>query len=206
VGDRHPPVVLAPGEVAVDPAQPIVIPIAFGNQFRTDLDWDLCTEPEPGCDGRSLYIPRGKGLGGSSSMNAMLYVRGRPQDYDDEDVGALVAGGRIAREIAASGPPAEVILRELEPGTDVVADSELESDLRRRAELLYHPVGTCAMGDGEGAVLDAELRVRGMENLRVADASVMPVIPGGNTNAPTIMVAERAADLVRGLIGAPVMM
>src|SRR5213080_2642576 len=60
----------------------VAIPAAFANQFRTKLDWDYCTEPEPACDGRSLYIPRGKGLGGSSSMNAMLYVRGRPLDYD----------------------------------------------------------------------------------------------------------------------------
>src|SRR3954467_4819021 len=60
----------------------ISIPAAFANQFRTKLDWDYNTEPEPHCDGRSLYIPRGKGLGGSSSMNAMLYVRGRPLDYD----------------------------------------------------------------------------------------------------------------------------
>ena len=122
---------------------------------------------------------------------------------DDQDVAALIAGARTAREIAASGPLAEVIRRELEPGPDVEADGELEADLRRRAELLYHPVGTCAMGDGQDAVLDAELRVRGVENLRVADASVMPVIPGGNTNAPSIMVGERAADLVRGLIGVP---
>src|ERR671930_313041 len=60
----------------------VKIPAAFAKQFRTKLDWDLATEPEPHCDGRSLYIPRGKGLGGSSSMNAMLYVRGRPLDYD----------------------------------------------------------------------------------------------------------------------------
>src|SRR4051794_1570404 len=60
----------------------VAIPAAFAKQFKTKLDWDYCTEPEPACDGRSLYIPRGKGLGGSSSMNAMLYVRGRPLDYD----------------------------------------------------------------------------------------------------------------------------
>src|SRR5947199_8145384 len=60
----------------------VAIPAAFAKQFKTKLDWDYCTEPEPHCHGRSLYIPRGKGLGGSSSMNAMLYVRGRPLDYD----------------------------------------------------------------------------------------------------------------------------
>ena len=60
----------------------VAIPAAFAQQFHTKRDWDLATEPEPGCDMRSLFVPRGKGLGGSSSMNAMLYVRGRPLDYD----------------------------------------------------------------------------------------------------------------------------
>ena len=64
----------------------IAIPAAFAKQFHTRLDWDFSTEPEPHCDGRSLYMPRGKGLGGSSGMNAMLYVRGRPIDYDLWDV------------------------------------------------------------------------------------------------------------------------
>jgi choline dehydrogenase-like flavoprotein len=124
---------------------------------------------------------------------------------EPEDVAALVAGMRLAREIAATGPLAEAVGEELFPGPDVGDDDEdLEADLRRRLELLYHPVGTCRMGDGEDAVLDPELRVRGIEGLRVVDASVMPVIPGGNTNAPTIMVAERAADLVRGTIPAVV--
>ena len=79
------------------------------------------------------------------------------------------------------------------------ARSELEAALRERVELIYHPVGTCRMSDdGEDAVVDSQLRVHGIDGLRVVDASVMPVIPGGNTNAPTIMVAERAADLIRG--------
>ena len=70
-------------------------------------------------------------------------------------------------------------------------------DLRRRVDLLYHPVGTCRMGSDENAVVDHELRVRGIDGLRVVDASIMPLIPGANTNAPTIMLAERASDLIR---------
>jgi choline dehydrogenase len=100
--------------------------------------------------------------------------------------------------MAESPPLAGTVLRELKPGAEFATDDEIEASVRRRVELLYHPVGTCAMGTGDWAVLDPELRVRGVEGLRVVDASVMPAIPGGNTNAPTIMVAERASDLIRG--------
>ncbi len=121
---------------------------------------------------------------------------------EPEDVASLVAGMRMARDIAREFGP--VAGREVFPGTGVETDDDLAADLRRRVELLYHPVGTCRLGTGDDAVVDPELRVRGIEGLRVADASVMPVIPGGNTNAPTIMIAERAADLVRGRVAAPV--
>src|SRR3954447_26646185 len=119
----------------------------------------------------------------------------------DDDVDSLVAGMEMAREIAGQEPLREVILKELKPGPDTSSREDLEADLRRRLMLIYHPVGTCRMSDdGEDAVVDSQLRVHGVEGLRVVDASVMPVIPGGNTNAPTIMIAERAADLIRGRV------
>jgi choline dehydrogenase-like flavoprotein len=117
---------------------------------------------------------------------------------EPEDLDALVAGVRLAREIAACEPLASTVRRELKPGPDAVTEAELEDAVRRRLELIYHPAGTCAMGSGADAVLDAELRVRGVEGLRVVDASAMPLIPGGNTHAPTVMLAERASDLIRG--------
>jgi choline dehydrogenase len=116
---------------------------------------------------------------------------------EPEDVAALTAGVRLTREIAATGPFAEALGGELFPGADADTDEALEADVRRRIELLYHPVGTCRMGTGADAVVSPELRVHGVDRLRVVDASVMPAIPAGNTNAPTMMIAERAADLIR---------
>ena len=122
---------------------------------------------------------------------------------EPEDVASLVAGLKIAREVAGTEPLRSAVGRELYPGDQHHSDADLEEDVRRRVELLYHPVGTCRIGTDDDAVVDPELRVRGVSGLRVADASVFPVIPGGNTNAPTIMVAERAADLLRGRVSAP---
>ena len=117
---------------------------------------------------------------------------------EPDDVESLVAGMELAREIAAASPLAEAIVRELKPGAGASGREDLEADLRRRLFLLYHPSGTCRMSDtAEGAVVDSRLRVHGIEGLRVADASIFPVIPGGNTNAPAIMVGEKASDLIR---------
>ncbi|MFL5862702.1 MAG: GMC family oxidoreductase [Solirubrobacteraceae bacterium] len=114
-----------------------------------------------------------------------------------EDLASLVAGVKLARRIAGEPAAAEIITRELKPGLAATDDADLEADIRRRLMLIYHPVGTCRMSDtNDEAVVDSELRVHGLQSLRVVDASVMPVIPGGNTNAPTIMIAEKAADLI----------
>ncbi len=118
---------------------------------------------------------------------------------EPEDVASMVAGMQLAREIASTEPLASKLVRGIKPSDD---EDDLEAHLRRRVELIYHPAGTCRMGapDDADAVLDPQLRVRGLQGLRVIDASVFPLIPGGNTNAPTIMVAERAADLIRELV------
>jgi choline dehydrogenase len=117
---------------------------------------------------------------------------------EPEDLESMLAGMQLARTIAAQEPLREIVLKELKPGAGVSDRSELEADLRRRLMLIYHPVGTARMSDTrEDAVVDSRLRVHGLRGLRVIDASIMPTIPGGNTNAPTIMIAERAADLIR---------
>jgi choline dehydrogenase len=124
---------------------------------------------------------------------------------DNSDIDPLVKAIGMAREFAAARPLSKNAKSELAPGPSVRSDAELRQWVRSDLNTLSHPVGTCAMGgDGRVAaskltsVLDTELRVRGVAGLRVVDASVMPTVPRGNTNAPTIAIAERAADLIAG--------
>ena len=115
-----------------------------------------------------------------------------------EDMATMIRGVRIAREIYAQEPVARLLGGELFPGAEAANDAEIAAAIRARAGHRSHPVGTCAMGIGDDAVVDSRLRVRGLDSLRVVDASVMPDVIGGNTNVPTIMIAEKAADLIRG--------
>ena len=104
----------------------------------------------------------------------------------------------MSREIMNQSAFDEYRGKEITPGVHVQSDSEIEEFIKNAAETIYHPVGTCKMGNDEHAVVDDRLRVRGVENLRVIDASVMPTLIGGNTNAPTIMIAEKIADHILG--------
>jgi choline dehydrogenase len=122
---------------------------------------------------------------------------------DERDLDALVSGVEKAREIASSGPIAHVLADEWSPGGTVHGRDALRATVRNTLESLYHPVSSCRMGTDDQAVLDSQLRVRGIEGLRVADASAMPTLVRGNTNAPSILIGERAADLILGRTSAP---
>jgi choline dehydrogenase len=116
---------------------------------------------------------------------------------DEADLRVLVHGIRFAREIAAAAAFATYRGAEKHPGAEVKSDRELDNYVRTIAQTIYHPVGTCKMGIDPLAVVDSRLRVRGLEGLRVVDASIMPSVTRGNTNAPTIMIAEKGADFIK---------
>jgi choline dehydrogenase-like flavoprotein len=115
---------------------------------------------------------------------------------DPDDFERLVAAFKQARAILAQPAFEPHRGEELDPGPQVQDEEQVRAWVRANAETIYHPVGTCKMGRDDLAVVDAELRVRGIRGLRVADASIMPTLVGGNTNAPTTMIAEKAASMM----------
>jgi len=114
-----------------------------------------------------------------------------------DDVERLVRGFRLMRNLLAQPALADLGGRELAASAAARSDTEIEQYIRSHADTIYHPAGSCRMGPGPLDVVDAQLRVHGLQGLRVVDASIMPSLVGGNTNAPVIMIAEKAADLIR---------
>ena len=117
----------------------------------------------------------------------------------EDDQKVMIEGIKKGREILGAKVFEQYRSREIGPGPEVQSDEDILAFIRQRSETIYHPIGTCKMGDANdpSAVVDAQLKVRGIAGLRVVDASVMPSLIGGNTNAPTIMIAERAADFIK---------
>jgi choline dehydrogenase-like flavoprotein len=151
-------------------------------------------------DGWSCHVcllrPASRGTVGLASPDPDAPPRIDPGFLSDpRDLALLMQGARRMEQVLASPVLDPWRGRRLYPHDG--SDAALEADIRARADTIYHPVGTCRMGRDAMAVTDRALRVRGMEGLRVVDASVMPTLVGGNTNAPTIMIAERAADMIR---------
>lgn len=159
------------------------------------------------------WIPRGHGYGISP---VLLYPKSRgsirlasadpgvaplidPKLLDDPaDLARMVAAVRLTRRILQASDFSRYHASEYLPGARATSDADIESFIRSTAVTVHHPAGTCQMGIGPEAVVDGELRVKGVQSLRVADASVFPILMGGNTNAPTVMVAERAVDFILG--------
>lgn len=144
-----------------------------------------------------LLRPKSRGHVGLNSARAGDAPRIDPAFLSDpDDLAVLMKGARQMESILEAGPMEPWRGQRLYPHDG--SDAALERDIRARADTVYHPVGTCAMGTDADAVVDPACRVRGVEALRVVDASVMPTLIGGNTNAPTIMIAEKIADAIRG--------
>ena len=142
--------------------------------------------------------PKSRGHIGLKSADPMDDALIDPNYLDHpDDLAQLVKAVRLGRRIMRAEPLGSHRDRELEPGEKVEDDAEIEAFVRDRAETIYHPVGTCKMGHDDEAVVDDRLRVHGMQGLRVVDASIMPTLVGGNTNAPTTAIAEKAADMIR---------
>ena len=169
--------------------------------------------PDPNSDGpERAYVDTGHCL---SVLPTLLYPKSRGEvllnsaDAADaphidpaflkepDDLQFLLKAIRKCREICRHPELAEHLAEELTPGADRTSDEELIEEIRLRAGTVYHPVGTCKMGIDDMAVVDPRLRVRGIEGLRVVDASIMPEVTGSNTNAPSMMIGERAAALIQ---------
>ncbi len=146
-----------------------------------------------------LMRPKSRGQVAITSADPFATPIIAPNSMAEEaDRRVMRDGVRLVRDIMAQPAFARYRGGEISPGADVQSDEGIDSWLRANATTVWHPVGTCKMGSGEDAVVDSKLRVHGIEGLRVVDASVMPEIIGGNTAAPTIMIAEKAADMILG--------
>jgi choline dehydrogenase len=143
--------------------------------------------------------PHSRGEVVVESTDPLAYPKIYPNYLSDErDCAVAVDGIKVARRIAEAPSLRNCIVDEYVPGRSFQTDAELLDAARRYSQTIYHPAGTCKMGNDDQAVVDHQLRLRGLEGLRVADASIMPEIVSGNTNAPTIMIAEKAADMILG--------
>ena len=154
--------------------------------------------------GPYLLTPQSRGSVTLASADPLAKARVRAGYLTERaDLDVLVEGMRLTLDIASRSPLRRHSAGRFLPAVGADDDAALRAHVRSRAETIYHPTSTAAMGAGADAVCDPQLRVRGVEGLRVVDASVLPSVPRGNTNAPVVMVAEKAADLLREVPAPP---
>jgi len=150
--------------------------------------------------GASVYNtrPASRGRVTLRSPNPLEPPRFQPNFLEhSDDIRVMLSGVRRLRQIFATEPLASRVVSEITPGADRVTDEQLLDYLQREGHCAFHPAGSCKMGNDDMSVVDSRLRVRGLTGLRVADASIMPTVTAGNTNAPSIMIGEKASDMIR---------
>ncbi len=151
--------------------------------------------------GYSLHVcnlrPKSRGYIGLRNADPTSHAVIQPNYLSHpDDIQVMVKGVKTARSILAASAYDNYRGKEIFPGNNIQTDKDIEGFIRQKAETIYHPVGTCKMGHDDMAVVDQQLRVHGLEGIRVIDASIMPTLIGGNTNAPTMVIAEKAADFI----------
>jgi choline dehydrogenase len=145
-----------------------------------------------------LVRPESRGSIRITSSDARVSPQIRLNFLDNPtDIQAAIAGIRGMRRVCSADALKPFNVREFRPGPELVTDEQIAAAARDITATIFHPTSTCAMGPDDTAVVDDRLRVRGVERLRVVDASVMPMVVSGNTNAATIMIAEKASDMIR---------
>jgi choline dehydrogenase len=179
--------------LAIPDVQIHTLPLLFDDSGR---DLKLMTH-----DGYSCHVycmrPKSRGTVSLASANpAHAPIIDLNFFSHPDDMKTMIGGVRLVRKILAASAFDKYRKEEMHPGKDKVSDEALAQAIKDKIGLGYHPVGTCKMGKDDMAVVDAELRVHGIEGLRVVDASIMPTLVGSNTNAPTIMIAEKASDMI----------
>lgn len=187
----------AGGFVRIDPTAPIPdLQFHFAPSYYVEHGFK--NPPGHGfAIGATLVQPYSRGTIKLYSPNPLVQPAIQPNYYADErDMQTMIDGCRLARRLGESALFSTYRGDEVFPGKSVASESDLRTFIQSISETLYHPVGTCKMGNDPLAVVDPQLRVRSLANLRVVDASVMPLIPNGNTQAPTVAIAEKAADLL----------
>ncbi len=156
------------------------------------------------CTRNILLHPESRGSVTLASGDPMAKPRVQFNLFENNnDLITLRNSIRLTRDLFRTKPLADICGNELGPGQAAQTDTDIDDYIRKTVGTFFHPAGTCAMGSSEDTAVDPELRVRGIEGLRVADASVMPTLPGGNINAPTMMIAEKASSLIRATAAPP---
>lgn len=172
-----------------------LVPVQLDNHGRNRLDGDGYTVHA------CVLRPRSRGrlrLASASAGDKILIEANYISDPEGFDLRSMIEGVKMSRDILAQAAFDPYRGDERFPGAQAKTDADITAFIRAKAETIYHPVGTCRMGTDATAVVDPQLRVRGVDGLRVVDASIMPCLISGNTNAPTNMIAERAANLILG--------